>query len=313
MIAFKIVFIISILIALFSSFINCENDSNSSTITTKKLTTTKITTTTTVKPKANLATTCTLNKSSPQEKGLLTRVLNLGNKQLTIEDGDHEYFFGICTKADNALKSDEAFIQVNKKTKKQVVIGRLNDVDLEGTSQWIRIQFKNGDKYPHVCNQANRNAVVFILCNPDNSSDIFEMIEENHHREGDSCSYIFQLSTPQMCTFRNNSTTPCPSNTTTSANNSKKSHKLGFVSISLMIVFSLVVVYFIVGTVYNRYVKQSRGIEQLPHYELWSMVGMKSADCFNFLCRCGKKPSEIRNYEHISDRLSDDDENLLNM
>ena len=52
--------------------------------------------------------------------------------RFTLEDRDHTYYFGVCTKSDNAKNADEAFIQINKKTKKQVVIGRLNDVDIEG-------------------------------------------------------------------------------------------------------------------------------------------------------------------------------------
>jgi hypothetical protein len=38
-----------------------------------------------------------------------------------------------------------------------------------------------------------------------------------------------------------------------------------------------------------------------------------SQNCCSYIFRCGKTPSQIRNYEHISDQLSDDDENLLNM
>lgn len=49
-----------------------------------------------------------------------------------MEDNDHIYYFGVCTKADNADKADEAFIQINKKSKNKYVLGRLNDVDLEG-------------------------------------------------------------------------------------------------------------------------------------------------------------------------------------
>ena len=52
--------------------------------------------------------------------------------RFTWEDSDHRYFFGVCTKADQAKFDNEAFIQINKKSNRSVVIGRLEDVDLEG-------------------------------------------------------------------------------------------------------------------------------------------------------------------------------------
>lgn len=297
------------------NLINCDNEtttkSTTTTTTTVSTTTTSTTpsTTTTTKAASQTSSTCTLNESSSREKGLLNKVLALDKKQFKVEDLDHEYYFGVCTKANEAEKSDEAFIQVNKKSRKQVVIGRLNDVDLEGfgiESPGIRIQYKNGDRYPHVCNQAERNSVVYIICNPNNSSDLFEMIEENHDRVGDSCGYIFQLRTPLMCT----NSTKC-SNTILPSG--KKANKLGFAAIVLLVAFTVLFIYFAVGTAYNRYVNQARGIEQLPHHEAWQNIGSRSAECCNYICRCGKRPSQIRNYEHISDQLSDDDENLLNM
>jgi hypothetical protein len=42
------------------------------------------------------------------------------------------YYFTICSKADNALNDDEGFIQKNRESGKIFVLGRLNDIDLEG-------------------------------------------------------------------------------------------------------------------------------------------------------------------------------------
>jgi len=317
-------------VLLLSAFVSCQNDTNettttsttSTTTTTISSTTTSTTTSTTKATK--LASTCTLNESSPKEKSFLDKVLAHDKKQFQWEDRDHMYYFGVCTKANNAKEVNQAFVQINKKSRNQVVIGRLDDVDLEGfgiESEGIRIQYNNGDKYPHVCNQAQRKAVVYIICNTKNSSDVFEMIEENHDRKGDSCGYIFQLRTPLMCTNtptpEPGTTTPCPTNnpttTTSSSNPSGKASRLGFVSIMTFILIGVLFIYFVFGSIYNRYVKQARGVEQLPHHEVWQTIGIKSADCCNYICRCGKTQSEIRNYEHISDHLSDDDENLLNM
>ena len=59
-------------------------------------------------------------------------------------------------------------IQINKKSNKPFIIGRLDDVDLEGSDLYIRITFKKGDNYGTVCNRTERNAVVTIMCNTQN-------------------------------------------------------------------------------------------------------------------------------------------------
>jgi len=69
------------------------------------------------------------------------------------------------------------------------------------------------------------------------------MIEENNNREGDSCSYIFQLKTPLMCTANNASTTTSASTVTTAGNAAtttteapvRKASKLGFVGVVLLV------------------------------------------------------------------------------
>lgn len=318
-----------VFIVLLSNSVSCQN--NITTVTVPSTTTTTISTTTTTQT-IQLASTCTLNQASPFEKSLLTKVLTLDKKKFQWEDKDHLYYFGVCTEAEHAKFVNEAFVQINKQTNVSIVLGRLDDVDIEGfgtESKGIRIFYKHGDKYKHACNKAERNSVLYILCNPNNSSDIFEMIEENNNREGDSCSYIFQLRTPLMCTANNSSTpttkrattTNSPStataagNTTgtTAAPSDGKSKKLGFFAIVLFVILGVLFVYFLVGTMYMRYVRQARGVEQFPHHEIWQSIGAKTSDCCSYVFRCGKVRSEVRNYEHISDRLSDDDENLLNM
>lgn len=334
---YTIQFIIFALIVLLSNSVSCQsNTTTNNTASTTKTTTISTTTTTVTTPQAvQLASTCTLNQASPFEKSLLTKVLTLDKKKFSWEDKDHLYYFGVCTEAEHAKNVNEAFVQINKQTNVQIVLGRLDDVDIEGfgtESKGIRIFYKHGDKYKHACNKAERNSVLYILCNPNNSSDVFEMIEENNNREGDSCSYIFQLKTPLMCTENNSSSTTTTTKTTVMTTNSPssvtaagnatgttvvpgggKANKIGFVVIVLFVVFGVMFVYFLVGTMYMRYVRQARGIEQLPHHEVWQSIGAKSTECCSYVFRCGKVRSEVRNYEHISDRLSDDDENLLNM
>jgi len=311
-------------------------------------------------------TDCTLNKSSDTEKKLLEALKNkkFTTKQFKFNDDEHYYSFGLCTKAQDANKTNEGMVQKNIKTNFTYIIGRLDDVDLEGTDQYIRLTYKKGDAYKNTCGKAERNAVVIIMCNTKNDSETFRMIEENHERDNDDCGYVFELLTPLMCdenvqkmkscmasststpipataapttspatatstskvpattnasstsssSKQMNSTTSIPMNasTTSSASKSSTSSKLGFFSIAMIIILGLLFSYFVIGTLYNRFVHQTRGIEQLPHWQLWHTLGLKLQECGLFVCRCGKKPTEIRSYEHINDQLSDD-ENLLNM
>ncbi len=59
-------------------------------------------------------------------------------------------------------------IQIRKNSTDKFVIGRLDDVDLEGSDLYIRITFKKGDKYNNACGKAERNAVITIMCNTRN-------------------------------------------------------------------------------------------------------------------------------------------------
>jgi hypothetical protein len=62
----------------------------------------------------------------------LPRFLLLKNKQFTVSDDEHDYFFGVCTAANNSDQSYDGLVQINRLTKDKFIIGRLNDVDIEG-------------------------------------------------------------------------------------------------------------------------------------------------------------------------------------
>lgn len=55
-------------------------------------------------------------------------------------DDEHEYHFSICETADHASGKSDGFVQINKKNQKTVVIGRLDDVDLESVGK-INVHF----------------------------------------------------------------------------------------------------------------------------------------------------------------------------
>lgn len=172
-------------------------------------------TTTTTSAPAHHATQCELSESSKHEKKLLERLNKLKNMNFTWEDDHHRYFFSICSQAKNAAFPDEGFIQIEKTNKsRQWVIGRLNDVDLEGFEDLIRLNYKNGDEYANSCNKSQRNAVIYIKCDQNMVNPSFTMIEENNDRS-EGCAYIFLLKTREMCSFSNESTTTITQSTST--------------------------------------------------------------------------------------------------
>lgn len=264
-------------------------------------------------PANKLATDCQLSKSSQHENKLLDILNKFKGEKYSFDDGEHQYYFTICAKSEKGGQTNEGFVQMNKKSNQTFVLGRLDDVDLEGASSFIRINYKNGDKYNRACAHSERNAVVYIVCDQNKVNPEFRMIEENNERDAGGCEYIFELLTPKICGLLNITTQPTQNNTnTTAAPSSNTGSKLGVVSIILIVVTSLLGVYFIVGTLYMRFVKRATGWDQIPNFGFWSTIGDGSADLCNFLCRCGNRTTEIHTYENINDRMSDD-ENLLNM
>lgn len=283
------------------------------TTTTTTAKTSPATTTTTTTTKAPAIIDCNLSKSSPLEKEILDEISHMKGEKFQWEDNDHKYFFSVCSTAENSANSDEGFIQVNKASGKKFVLGRLNDVDFERAENVVRMVYKNGDRYNNACGKAERSTVIYFVCDNQSNTGRFRMIEENNERDSPFCSYIFEVATAKVCDSAKNSTTTAnPTTTMTSKSDSSKSNKLGVFPIILIVCSSLFVVYLILGTVYMRVVKKARGWEQIPNWEMWNAIGNRSADCCNYVCRCGKRTSEVHSYENINDRMSDD-ENLLNM
>lgn len=150
----------------------------------------------------NKTVECQLKGSSPYEKRTLERLSVLKGEKYTWEDPDaHTYYFGICTAAENSNANDEGLVQINRLNKNRFVIGRLDDVDLEGTGKnrfgncftsclkniffnyilesVIRMVYKNGDNYANACNKAQRNAVIYFECDPSNVTKYFNSFGEN--------------------------------------------------------------------------------------------------------------------------------------
>lgn len=315
MLAYKL---IGVLLCLTVSCLCDTNTTISSTIITTIAPTTASTEPPVTTPK--IWDTCNIGAGSVHEQSLLKNLDNILGEHFYFEDKEHAYFFTVCSKSEQADKPDEGFIQQNRKTKDKFILGRLDDVDLEGildgSQKFIRLTYKNGDYYKGSCGKTSRNAIVYIFCHRTKTE--FLMIEENNGRDNNQCGYVFQLSTPKMCplldtTCNSDPTTPTTSTPTvqpvTSASQSTtgipkpRGAGMGVFAIILTTLFSFLCVYLIVGTLFQRYVRQARGWEQLPNYSVWNSLAQR--------CPCTRRNAPS-SYENIIEHASDD-ENLLNM
>ncbi len=68
-------------------------------------------------------------------------------------DDEHQYYFTVCSKSEKADDVDQGFVQINKATKRKFVLGRLDDVDLEGILEGK-------------CKQFYLNYLIEIICSP---------------------------------------------------------------------------------------------------------------------------------------------------
>jgi hypothetical protein len=301
--------IFGILVCLTASYL-CDNNNRTSSspiITTTISPTTTTTTTSQAAPK--VWDTCNIGAGSLREQSLLANLTAIKGDHFYYQDMEHAYYFTVCARSEQADLADQGFVQQNRASGKKFVLGRLNDVDLEGilegNQKFIRLTYKNGDEYKGSCGKTSRNAIVYIFCHRTISE--FKMIEENNGRDNNQCGYVFQLNTPKMCPLLE---TSCnveptrPAQSTTTANNPKaKGAGMGVVAIILTVVFSVLCVYLIVGTLFQRFVRQARGWEQLPNWSVWNSLAQR--------CPCSRR-NEPSSYENIIDHASDD-ENLLNM
>lgn len=176
---------------------------------------------------------CNLGKGNGNETKLLDKVNVMKGRKYEWEDRDHKYYFSVCSTASSTLTlgATDGIIQVNKESNNIFVLGRLNDVDLEGVENIIRMTYNDGDPYQRACNRNKRTAVIYFVCDPNQKQDEFTMIDENNDRDTDRCAYIFELKTNMTCNKSQPPSTPAPtsssstSSSTTTTSSSKTTNQ----------------------------------------------------------------------------------------
>lgn len=232
----------------------------------------------------------------------ISRIEPLVGKQYSVDDnGDpalldsYVYNIGICATARDydPDKGPIGAVQISKKTQETKELGRYDSADIKGGSNWVMLEYSEGDKYNSHCSQGKRKTVIMIICSEKETKGVARLIEENNNKSAD-CYYLFEIDHSAVCP------------------KSKDHSGLGTGSIIFIVVLIALVLYFTIGFGYQRYVVGAKGIEQIPNFSFWRYCGNLQADGCNYICRCGFLPEESKPYRPVADdNIEEEDDNRV--
>ena len=191
--------------------------------------------------------------------------------------GRYNYFFQAChdfnynelkmPKSVSELRKEQiknkilegALIQVD--TKKDVesddhitVLGRQNDVRVRGGTNWVRLEFRDGDRYQDKCDNNFRSTEVMINCNPKVKFGNMRILhEENTDQSGSECYFLIEIESSLVCNVYYNS----------------------WFSNLLKFIFFAIVIYISLGFIYNKFINNN---PRIPHSHYFKKYGNMSAD-----------------------------------
>ncbi|XP_015265430.1 PREDICTED: cation-dependent mannose-6-phosphate receptor [Gekko japonicus] len=236
---------------------------------------------------------------SKREVALLKRLEPLANYSFTTnienEREQYTYTFRVCRETPTGGEYS-GLVQVDEKSKKTTVVGRINETHVASGTEWILLIYKGGESYGSHCGNEKRKAMVMITCNRKMLTGPFTMVAEEREKE-EECFYLFEME----------SSVACPP---------VDSH-LSVGSILLITFASLVAVYVIGGFLYQRLVVGAKGMEQFPHFAFWQDMGNLVADGCDFVCRSNPRnvPTAYRGVgdDQLSEEPEERDDHLLPM
>ncbi|KAK3099725.1 hypothetical protein FSP39_008598 [Pinctada imbricata] len=206
----------------------------------------------------------------------------------------YEYTIGICTPAMDTVTDgkDVAVVQVNVTNRSDIhIIGKLTNTKLIEGTDWLLLEYRDGDQYGHHCGTENRRATIMITC--DSSVKIGEEVVRVFEEETDrnsECYYLFEMASSAVC--------PASKLITVS---------LSVGTILVIVFFSVTALYIILGFIYNRFVLHAKGKDQIPNYEFWQDFGNLQADGCDLICRTRRR--QERSYKGVGDdQLTEEDE-----
>ncbi|NXC37819.1 MPRD protein, partial [Penelope pileata] len=238
---------------------------------------------------------------SQMEKALLKKLEPLSQMRFnaTVEIGTTEnyaYHFRVCREVNSSLHDFAGLIQMDRKSGKTTVIGRINETQVFNGSDWIMLIYKGGDSYGRHCSGEKRRAVIMISCKRGVTASSFSIISEEREKEQD-CFYLFEMD----------SSVACPA---------EDSH-LSTGSILLITFASVIIIYIIGGFLYQRLVVGAKGMEQFPHFAFWQDLGNLVADGCDLVCRTKPRyaPAAYRGVgdDQLGEESEERDDHLLPM
>lgn len=210
-----------------------------------------------------------------------------------IDDGKFNYFLQIChdfnydqlkmpkdrskiqTAYDQKNILGAGLIQIEPHDNHKIrVLGRLNDTRVRGGNNWVRLEFREGDKYSGICNNQMRTAELMITCNP--KAGKFGKVSIIHEEERDGsnaeCYYLLQMESNVVCNVTAGSS---------------------WFVVLLKVLFFSFVAYILIGFLYNKFVNKN---SEVPHSSWFKQQGNRAADlCDKFF----RSNQEGRRYDGI--------------
>ncbi|XP_054769117.2 cation-dependent mannose-6-phosphate receptor-like [Lytechinus pictus] len=224
------------------------------------------------------------------EKKYLSLIEPLKGKTVEVMDPAHNYSYkvGFCDgiHVDGVGAEDIGVEQFDLKEDKAPLhaVGRITATNIMVGTNWIFLEYRNGDAYNSHCNGETRRATIFILCDKSGLLVKPVLVEENNNRTNE-CAYVFEVGSSVAC-----------SNSTTSPSSSG----IGVGGIIVISTLVIAAAYLILGVAYKRFFLRAKGREQFPNIDFWTNFGNLTADGCDFLCRCNKKQPS-KSYKGLGD------------
>jgi len=194
---------------------------------------------------------CTRNDNGDIWKYDLTS-LGLVDKPFMVSDTKWTYHLALCGETNIEISQDmkgDAIIQTNKD---ETHIVGTKITARHGGENWVNFILGAGDNYRHHCNGTQRKAQIMFICDPSAGQGKPSILDEANS-DVDFCFYMFEWPTSLVC----------PKNA--------KGSSRGMSVFNLLLVefVVIVIVYFVIGVGYKRYVVGARGYEQIPNLAFW--------------------------------------------
>ncbi|XP_062619411.1 cation-dependent mannose-6-phosphate receptor-like [Saccostrea cucullata] len=138
------------------------------------------------------------------DRDLQKRIQPLVGKTFSGKDAsqEYEYFFGVCTEALNTLPGGETYglLQQATDTKWFHKIGKYTNATIISGSDWMILEYLDGERYHSHCNSEPRRGRVLLKCDRNvrvGEEDLIVLEEENNKTQ--DCFYLFEMKTSVVC------------------------------------------------------------------------------------------------------------------